>query len=71
MGIGEFSIATYIIVGIFLSFYWYNKEYADDYKSMVEDGVEVEKGMVSILLLCLAIFWPFKLIKNLIFKRRI
>lgn len=38
---------------------------------MIEDGIKVEKGMVGILMLCMAIFWPIKVIKSLIIKNSI
>lgn len=71
MVIDKILITVYIVVGVILSYYWHDKEYANEYKSMIEDGIEVEKGMVAILMLCMAIFWPIKVIKNLIIKNSI
>lgn len=71
MIIDKILIIVYIIVGVILSYHWYNKEYVNEYKSMIEDGIEVEKGIVGILMLCMVIFWPIKVIKSLIIKNSI
>ena len=70
MDICGILVVVYFIVGIILTLYWFKTDYAESYKSSVEDGTE-EKGMTCIFLLLLIIFWPIKLVRNLNKKRRI
>jgi len=70
MDICGILVVVYFIVGVILALYWFKTDYAESYKSSVEDGTE-EKGMTCIFLLLLIIFWPIKLVRNLIKKRRI
>ena len=66
---GNLYLAIYIIVGLFLSIFWWNKKYKRDYDyaKAKEDGVE--DGMAVLFLLILMTFWPlvaiYKLIKKL------
>jgi uncharacterized membrane protein YphA (DoxX/SURF4 family) len=70
MDICGILVVVYFIVGVILALYWFKTDYAESYKSSVENGTE-EKGMTCIFLLLLIIFWPIKLVRNLIKKRRI
>ena len=49
---------------------WFEKEFGEEYKALSENG-EVDVGMVSLLLLFMTIFWPLKLVYNLIRYRRV
>lgn len=60
----------YFIIGFALSIYWFNKDYAKSYNAAVAEG-DVEKGMSSIFLVVLMLFWPIKLVKNIIKRHRI
>lgn len=60
------AIMAYFIVGFVLSYYWFARDYEEEYKKSIEDGESVEKGMVSFLLLLMTVFWPIVLVKNLI-----
>jgi hypothetical protein len=70
MDIGSIITTVYFVVGGILTFYWFNKEYSENYEKQVKDGLE-EKGMVNIFLLLLWVFWPIKLIKNIIRRKKI
>lgn len=48
----------YVIIGLICSFYWFEEDYGKEYKEACKNGQE-EKGMTSMLLLAMAIFWPF------------
>ena len=50
MDICGILVVVYFIVGIILTLYWFKTDYAESYKSSVEDGTE-EKGMTCIFLL--------------------
>ena len=54
------AICGYLVVGIILSFIWWN----DEYKPEEEENGEIEVSMACIFLALLVIFWPLKLIKN-------
>ena len=56
---------TYIVVGLVFAFHWFEEDYGEDYKEACKKGEE-EKGMTSMLLLILAIFWPFIFVYKLI-----
>jgi hypothetical protein len=49
-----------------LSFYWFKRDYEEEYEKVDEGDEPIEKGMAGLLLLAFTIFWPFVLIKNLI-----
>ncbi len=70
MDISSIVTISYFVIGFILAFYWFNHDYAESYNEAVESDME-EAGMTSIFLLVLTFFWPIKLIKNLIKKRRI
>ena len=57
-------VFIYIIIGIILAFYFWNKEYVNDYREAKRTG-EIEHGMVCIYLVVVTIFWPLKIIWNL------
>ena len=55
---------------MYLANYWFKKEFQEDYNTLSQNG-EVETGTVSLLLLFMTIFWPLKLVYNLIRYRRV
>ena len=57
----------YIVIGICLMFYWWNKDYSFEYKCAKQSG-ELQESMVSLLLLFCIFFWPIMLIFKLIKK---
>ena len=57
----------YIVIGICLMFYWWNKDYSLEYKYAKQSG-ELQESMVSLLLLFCIFFWPIMLIFKLIKK---
>ena len=63
-------LIVYMVVGTYLANRWFKKEHEKEYKLLSENG-EVETGMVSLLLLFMTIFWPLKLVYNLIRYRRV
>lgn len=65
------AVVIYIIVGLCLAFYWYNKEYKNDYDKMKAQGIDPEDGILNILMCYMVIFWPTKLFFNLIVLHRI
>ena len=70
MDINSIISISYLVMGFILSIYWFNKDYADSYNAAIVDG-NVEKGMSSMTMLGLMIFWPFVFVRNLIKKKRI
>ena len=66
MQLQHIAIMAYFIVGFVLSYYWFARDYEDEYEKSIDDGEPVEKGMVSFLLLLMTVFWPIVLVKNLI-----
>jgi hypothetical protein len=70
MSITEILTSTYFIAGMILAFYWFSRDYSREYRKDIENG-NVEKGMVSIFLLCLVVLWPVNLIKNLVKRKTI
>lgn len=65
MDIGCIASITYLVVGLLLANKWFNDEYKDEYDELKKNG-EVQPAMACILLMAMAIFWPIKLIYNLI-----
>jgi len=63
---GVISI-SYLIIGFVLSLYWFDKEYEESYNAAVIGG-EVDKGMSSIMMICLMMFWPIKVVKDFLKK---
>ena len=53
-----FIIITYIVVGVLLALYWWNKHYKRDYDYAKARDEGVEDGMAVIFLMILALFWP-------------
>ena len=70
MSISGILSVSYFVIGFVLAIYWFNKEYAKSYDEAVANN-NVEKGMSSISMLGFMIFWPIKLIKNIVKKKRI
>ena len=62
------EVVIYLAIGFILSIYWFNKDYAESYNAAVAEG-DAEKGMSSIMMLGLMLFWPIKLIKDFIKKK--
>jgi hypothetical protein len=58
----------YLTVGIVLAIYWFNRDYEPEYKELENSEEGVEKGMADLLIMFMAIFWPLKLIYNLVKK---
>lgn len=61
---------AYIVAGVILAYYWFKKEFEEEYNELSKTG-EVENGMASILLLIMTVLWPLKLIYNLVRYRRV
>ena len=68
MDISSILVIVYFVIGFCLSIHWFNKDYKESYDSAVADG-NVEKGMSSIMMLGLMLFWPIELIMNC-FKKK-
>ena len=62
---------TYLIIGIALSCYWWNKTYRKDYEKSKASEEGVEEGMAVNHLLFMVIFWPIILACNLYLYKRI
>ena len=58
-------ITAYLVVGIILSNHWFNDEFQKDYDELSKTG-GIEDGMAVLLMLIMAVFWPIKLMYNLI-----
>lgn len=65
MDIGCIIMAIYLIVGIILCLYWFDRDYSKQYDELVKNDIP-DKGMASMFLLMLWVFWPINLIKNII-----
>lgn len=70
MDINSIISISYLAIGFILAIYWFYQDYTELYNQVVIEGKE-EKGMTSIFLVLLMVFWPIKLIKNIIKKHRI
>ena len=57
-------VCVYFIIGVVLSYYWFEKDYSKDYEEAEKEGM-AEKGAVGILLLLMCAFWPVKLTSRL------
>jgi len=55
----------YFIIGIFVSIYFWKKDYEEEYNQLKEND-ECEEPMAIILLLFIVVLWPIKLIIELI-----
>ncbi len=63
MDIWGYVTIGYFLVGIILAYIWWKDEYEPEYEYEKEmDGVE--EPMAVLLLVALALFWPFKVVKN-------
>ncbi len=70
MNIGPFIMIAYFVIGLVLTFYWFDRDYSAQIKELHDSGEE-DKGGVSIVLLGLVLFWPIKLVMNLIKKGKV
>ena len=61
----------YLTVGIALAIHWFKRDYEPEYKELEKSEEGVEKGMAELLILFMAIFWPLKLIYNLVKKGKV
>ena len=61
----------YLAVGIALAIYWFKRDYEPEYKELEKSGEGVDKGAAELLLMFMAIFWPLKLIYNLVKKGKV
>ena len=66
----DFYVISYVLVGICLSIYWFDHEYVKKYEELRRNGKE-EDGMTNIFMAALLLFWPIKLIKNLILRKQV
>ena len=66
----EILVCVYLVVGLVLSFYWFNRDHLRDYEEAEKTDM-VEKGAAVLLLLILWVLWPIVLIKNIIKNKRI
>jgi len=55
----------YLLIGVCLSCYWWDKTYKKAYNEAKESKEGAEEGMASILLILMTIFWPILLVRNL------
>ena len=67
----EILFLIYIVIGILLAIYWWEKEQKKLYEQAKKSKDGVEKGGAEIYLLGVGILWPIKLIKNLIKKGKV
>ena len=63
----NYIIALYILIGVSITFYWWNTEYAEEYAEAKEEG-EAEDSMAIIYMLILTLLWPIRLIYKIIRK---
>ena len=61
----------YLVIGLVLSFYWWDKTYKKDYNKAKASDKGVEEGMAVNELLIMMFFWPMILTLNLFFNKRI
>jgi hypothetical protein len=61
----------YLTVGIVLAIHWFKRDYEPEYKELERSEEGVEKGMAELLIMFMAIFWPLKLIYNLVTKGKV
>ena len=64
MSIISYATIGYFFIGIVLAYIWWKDEYESEYELAKEQEEEVEEPMAVLLIVCLAVFWPFKAIKN-------
>ena len=61
----------YLVIGTMLAIYWFKRDYEPEYKELEKSEEGVEKGMAELLIMFMAIFWPLKLIYNLVTKGKV
>jgi hypothetical protein len=57
MSIGMISMGIYLVIGFMCAYHWYEEDYKSEYDRLVEEGEEVEKGMATLLLQAMVVFW--------------
>ncbi len=57
MNINLFLSISYLVIGLLCSYHWFKKDYEEEYNKIKDEEGETEKGMVTILLLLMAVFW--------------
>ena len=62
----NFILIAYFIVGLLLTFYWWDKQYEAAYKKAKESEEGADESMSVLFLAFLAIFWPIVLIYKMI-----
>ena len=63
----EVWVLIYILIGFFVMNYDWKKNHEKEYEELKRKK-EADKGMAMIYMLCITIFWPIVLVKNLINK---
>ena len=61
---------SYFVTGFILAFYWFTKDYKNEYDELVENDIP-DRGITSLFLLGLWLFWPIFLVKNIVKHKRI
>lgn len=56
---------SYFVIGFVLAFYWFAKDYKKEYDELVDNDIP-DRGVTSLFLLGLWLFWPIYLIKNIV-----
>lgn len=64
------GVIIYLVIGLVLAFYWFNKDYEKEYDELVKSDIP-DRGVTNLFLLCMWVFWPIYLMKNLIKYKRI
>ena len=58
MEISTIISVIYVVIGVLCAIHWFEEDYGEEYRKAREEGEE-EKGMTCLLLLFMAILWPF------------
>ena len=61
---------SYFVIGFVLAFYWFSRDYAEEYDELITNDIP-DRGITSLFLLGLWLFWPINLIKNIVKYKRI
>ena len=64
MDVLSYFTIGYIIVGLILTYIWWEDEYKPQYEEMKDNDEEVEEPMAVLLLLLLVFGWPIKVVLN-------
>lgn len=64
MDIMTYFLIGYFIVGVMLTYMWWEDEYKPQYEEAKENGDDVEEPMAVLLLLFLVFGWPIKALLN-------